>query len=109
MSLIIPVGVQKDAEAGAEAADEESSGPEDEEEEESEAEEYLEDEEGYEVDSEVKKTKKIEKTAEKDDKTLRSMMLSKRKRRILEKINYGKASKKDVVEKLKAKKKTLQK
>jgi len=89
--------------------EDESSGAEDEEEEDSEEEDYLEEEDKYEVETEIKNTKKIAKTEKKEDKDLRSMMLSKRKRRILERINYSKASKKDLVEKLKAKKKILTK
>jgi len=102
-------GDNVEAEAGADAADAESSGPEDVEEEDSEAEDYLEGEEDYEVETETKVNKKIAKASDKEDKDLRSMMLSKRKRRILEKINHGKASKKDLVDKLKTKRKALAK
>jgi len=51
-----------------------------------------------------KQAKKIKKD-EKEDKELRKQVLSKKLRRVLEKINYSKDRKADLVKKLKAKKK----
>ncbi len=71
------------------------------------SEEYLENEELYDTEKEVKKVKKNVKNLMKEDKNLKKMALGKKKRRILEKINYGQEKKKELVEKLKQRRKEL--
>lgn len=60
--------------------------------------------EGFEVeDLEIKRQKEKKKQA-KEEKNLSKVMLSKKKKRILHRINYGKNKKKQLVKKLRARK-----
>jgi len=92
---------------------EESSGEEDEEDpndsedDEEEKADYLEDEEEFEAEKEIKKAGKKVKKDKQEDNELKTAVLSKKLRRVLEKINYSKDRKSELVAKLKAKKKAV--
>lgn len=73
------------------------------------ADDYLESEEEYDAGREMKSKKLAEKKKVVENKEMAEKMLTKRKRRILEKIKFGKNKKEDLASKLKERKKALAK